>query len=100
MSHSRHPVRKRLRKMVQGRDKGICFYCNQPAIRPTSDHVRPKRCGGRSTIWNVVTACYACNMAKGSRFDQQLIDAVIVKTCRYLASIPYPLEGSNGQKAH
>lgn len=79
---------KRTRRMVEGRDKGICFYCNQKATRPTYDHVRPRGLGGKGTVWNIVTACKTCNMNKGSRFDRALIDAVVAKTCKYFASIP------------
>lgn len=81
-------IRPRLRRMVAARDKGVCFYCHRPAQRPTYDHVRPRRCGGRSSVWNVVTACDLCNREKGGRFDREAVERVIAQTCRYLASIP------------
>jgi len=37
----------------------------------TRDHVMPVSKGGRDTWVNVVTACWSCNVRKGSRTPQQ-----------------------------
>jgi 5-methylcytosine-specific restriction endonuclease McrA len=50
---------------------GECFYCNvtmaphTAAQKPTRDHVRPKRNGGRDFLHNLVLACDSCNRSKG-----------------------------------
>lgn len=77
-----------VRRNVEARDKGVCFYCKQLAVRPTYDHVRPWYCHGKNNIWNIVTACYRCNMDKGGKFDHALIDEVVAHTCKYFASLP------------
>ena len=55
------------------RDCFSCQYCGRsfPAHDLTFDHVVPRSRGGR-TIWgNVVTACGACNLAKGNRLPRE-----------------------------
>lgn len=49
------------------RDAFACQYCGRryPTQDLTFDHVVPRCCGGRTNWTNVVTACVACNHAKG-----------------------------------
>jgi 5-methylcytosine-specific restriction endonuclease McrA len=70
-----HYIRKPLqptvsfnKKNILKRDAYTCQYCGQNGgERMTIDHVVPKSQGGR-TVWdNVVSACRACNLKKGSR---------------------------------
>ncbi len=51
------------------RDRFQCQYCGTraPTEELTFDHVVPRSRGGRTTWTNVVTACVACNRAKGDR---------------------------------
>ncbi len=51
------------------RDSFLCQYCGTgfAAEDLTFDHIIPRSRGGRTTWTNVVTACQACNLAKGSR---------------------------------
>jgi 5-methylcytosine-specific restriction endonuclease McrA len=51
------------------RDKFTCQYCTHrfPTHELTFDHVVPRARGGRTTWTNVVTACSACNLRKGSK---------------------------------
>jgi len=51
------------------RDRFTCQYCGKvfPSQELTFDHVTPRARGGRTTWENVVTACSACNLVKGSR---------------------------------
>ncbi|SDH51469.1 HNH endonuclease [Roseospirillum parvum] len=55
------------------RDRFTCQYCGQrfPTHELTFDHVVPRSKGGRTTWHNVVTACGACNLKKGSRLPRQ-----------------------------
>jgi 5-methylcytosine-specific restriction endonuclease McrA len=55
------------------RDRHVCLYCGQHYTRSelTRDHVVPLSRGGRDTWENVVSACLACNVRKGSRTPQQ-----------------------------
>ena len=48
------------------RDEFACQYCGSRG-RMTFDHVVPRSHGGRTTWNNVVAACAACNLRKGSR---------------------------------
>jgi len=51
------------------RDEFTCQYCGAKGDM-TFDHVIPRARGGK-TLWeNVVAACSACNLAKGSRLLQ------------------------------
>lgn len=48
------------------RQRGCCFYCDQP--EPTTlDHLIPLVRGGRHSIGNLVWACRTCNTSKGGR---------------------------------
>jgi len=55
------------------RDGMLCLYCGQTHARQqlTRDHVVPVSRGGRDVWENVVSACIACNVRKGSRTPQQ-----------------------------
>lgn len=55
------------------RDRFLCLYCGDHFSRGelTRDHVMPLSRGGRDTWENVVSACIACNVKKGSRTPAQ-----------------------------
>ncbi len=55
------------------RDRFTCQYCGQPFASHdlTFDHVIPRSRGGWTTWENVVTACSACNLVKGSRLPAE-----------------------------
>lgn len=57
------------------RDRHLCMYCGQHYTRAelTRDHVLPLSKGGRDIWENVVSACLACNVRKGSRTPQQAL---------------------------
>lgn len=68
---SRRPAFTRFNVFL--RDCFSCQYCGRsfPAHDLTFDHVVPRSRGGR-TLWrNVVTACGACNLAKGNRLPRE-----------------------------
>ena len=52
------------------RDRFSCQYCGDKNDL-TFDHVTPRRCGGRTTWENVVTACASCNLLKGGRLPHE-----------------------------
>ena len=54
------------------RDRMLCLYCGNHFHRGelTRDHVMPVSKGGRDIWANVVTACWSCNVKKGSRTPQ------------------------------
>lgn len=55
------------------RDCFTCQYCasRRPAPELTFDHVIPRAKGGRTSWENVVTACGACNLRKGSKLPKE-----------------------------
>jgi len=57
------------RKDVFARDAWRCVYCGQLFLEEelTVDHVQPRVRGGDRSGGNLVTACGACNVAKGHR---------------------------------
>ncbi len=68
---SRRPAFTRFNVFL--RDAFQCQYCHarSPAPDLTFDHVIPRCRGGRTTWENVVTACGACNLRKGSRLPRE-----------------------------
>ena len=56
------------------RDRFTCQYCSHRFHTPelTFDHVIPRARGGRTSWTNIVTACYACNLRKGSHLPSQI----------------------------
>jgi 5-methylcytosine-specific restriction endonuclease McrA len=71
--HVRLPPRRVVlsRRAVLRRDGYACQYCGAVTLRPTLDHVVPRRLGGGATWTNLVTACRACNQRKGGRTPEQ-----------------------------
>ena len=57
-----------LRERIIARDAYRCVYCAEPFPEPqlTLDHVEPRMRGGDWSEGNLVSACRACNTAKGS----------------------------------
>ena len=57
------------RNDVFARDEWRCVYCGGvfPAEELTVDHVQPRVRGGDRSGGNLVSACGACNAAKGHR---------------------------------
>jgi len=55
------------------RDGFTCQYCEHKRSAPelTFDHVIPRARGGRTSWENVVTACGACNLRKGSKLPRE-----------------------------
>ena len=60
-----------LRQAVLDRDDYTCVYCGRRGGRLTLDHLLPVSRGGTSELNNLVTACVACNSAKGARTPQE-----------------------------
>jgi hypothetical protein len=56
------------RERIFARDHHRCAYCAEifPPDALTLDHVEPLMRGGDQSEGNLVTACRACNTAKGS----------------------------------
>ncbi len=53
------------RDLIKIRDDHKCAYCGATEDL-TIDHIRPRSKGGETNASNCVTACRACNQAKGS----------------------------------
>lgn len=64
----REPVSKKKRFDVFKRDMFCCQYCGRvpPAIILEVDHILPVASGGKSSIDNLLTACFDCNRGKGA----------------------------------
>ncbi len=71
--HSLDPAPALTNGALFARDGHLCLYCGQQFARHalTRDHVLPQSRGGRDCWSNVVSACLACNVRKGSRTPQQ-----------------------------
>lgn len=65
----RKQVSKSMRFKVFARDRFVCQYCgaHPPAAILHVDHLHPVSKGGKNDIDNLITACEACNLGKGSR---------------------------------
>lgn len=64
----RQPIAQELRREVMERDWYVCRYCRRIGdYNIHIDHVIPVSRGGLDTIDNLVTACEACNLAKGDK---------------------------------
>ena len=70
---STNPAPALTNQALFARDRHLCLYCGQQYPRGdlTRDHVIPLSKGGRDSWENVVSACLACNVRKGSRTPQQ-----------------------------
>ncbi len=66
---SRVPIPSLLRRHVLARDGYTCQYCGRygQAVRLEIDHIVPVSKGGTNDVKNLVTACFDCNRAKGTR---------------------------------
>lgn len=56
--------KRELKLLILRRDQWTCHYCG--SFGDTVDHVVPRSKGGRSTVKNLVCACKACNVEKGT----------------------------------
>jgi 5-methylcytosine-specific restriction endonuclease McrA len=58
-----------VRVRIAARDGFRCVYCGMPfpLEQLTLDHVQPRMRGGDNSDGNLVCACGACNLRKGSR---------------------------------
>jgi hypothetical protein len=66
----REHIPRAVREMVYARDGYTCRYCGRErghAVRLELDHFYPVARGGSDDPDNLVTACRACNRAKGVR---------------------------------
>jgi 5-methylcytosine-specific restriction endonuclease McrA len=59
---------------VLQRDGFRCRYCDRSAsdtspVKLHIDHRKPVALGGTNDRGNLVTACSACNLGKGARYD-------------------------------
>lgn len=64
--NKREPVSKRKRFEVFKRDNFKCQYCYScpPNVALEVDHIIPVSKGGKSSIENLITACFDCNRGK------------------------------------
>ncbi len=59
------------RRNIVKRDGHQCQYCGTIEGGMTTDHVIPKKLGGRDSWENLVCACVACNNKKGNRTPEE-----------------------------
>ncbi len=58
------------RKLLWNRQHRRCFWCREPIASPDTgslDHLIPPQLGGPYGYWNIVLACYTCNIARGAQ---------------------------------
>lgn len=65
------PVSRTLRTLIAEWDKRRCAYCltteENCGLRMHVDHIIPEVAGGLSTLDNVCSACFSCNVAKAAQ---------------------------------
>jgi len=77
------------KKNILRRDNYTCQYCGAQDQPLTIDHINPKSKGGKTSWANIVVACKACNLKKGSRTaveaGMKLLKTPARPDCNYLA---------------
>jgi 5-methylcytosine-specific restriction endonuclease McrA len=66
---------QRLRSRLAGEQDNRCCYCKRPfshegPTRPTLEHRKPKRDGGRDAVANLAVACLHCNQLRGRQINE------------------------------
>jgi hypothetical protein len=89
--NQRGAIGARLRFEVLRRCNFACYYCGVPAAMGIKhlhvDHVIPVALGGTNAPWNLVAACWDCNVGKTCGVpSDDLIDRVRKDYCAYLDS--------------
>jgi len=88
VSHNHKPQnRKRMKRQVWERDRGICQLCARE-IRPwqtSLDRVVPGAQGGRYALGNVQATCRPCNARKGDAAVPRFAYAPLDRLARLLA---------------
>jgi len=71
-------ITKKIRFEVFKRDSFTCQYCGKsaPEVILHVDHIEPKSKGGTNELFNLITACFDCNMGKK---DRKLDDSTVLK---------------------
>lgn len=92
MRPNREQIGARLRFDVLRRCNFSCYYCGVPASLGTRqlhvDHVVPVVLGGTNDPWNLVAACWDCNLGKAHTApSEDLIRQVRNDYCAYVS--PY-----------
>ncbi len=76
---------------IRYRDQGICVYC-EDEIGQEIDHVLPRSRGGKTISANLVLACGACNRAKYSHLDEEMIRKAFVHLSKHGESLDWVYE--------
>jgi len=50
-----------LRAAAARRQKGLCYWCHEPMLSITADHLIPLHAGGQTRPGNIVASCPECN---------------------------------------
>lgn len=84
----REQISAGLRFDILRRCNFACYYCGVPAALGLKvlhvDHVIPVSLGGTNDPWNLVAACWDCNLGKaGLPPTQELVDRVRDDYCAY-----------------
>jgi len=105
---------KSMKERLYERDLGRCRYCGcmLELWQATTDHVVPRKEGGRTTMANQVIACPRCNAIKGDRTVEEagmrlwsleefksLLDGARILTDTHSIGAPAE-EGQRGDGAH
>lgn len=86
--HGREQISAGLRFDILRRCNFACYYCGVPASMGLKvlhiDHVIPVVLGGTNDPWNLVAACWDCNLGKaGLPPTRELVDQVRNDHCAY-----------------
>lgn len=71
------------KQLILRRDEFKCVYCGVELRKrdATLDHIIPHSQGGTRSLYNLVTSCWDCNLAKGSK---SLKGKELIRITKYL----------------
>lgn len=100
--HGSKWIRPEKRASIYERDGWECVYCGrgprdkrnprQAQVILTLDHITPRSAGGDNSAANLVTACKACNSARGDRPVADYAPAGAQERIEYLITLPLDIE--------
>ncbi len=74
-----------------------CRYCGAQSEHLEREHRVPMSRGGLNRITNIVPACHACNMAKGSATEQEFVEQCRETWGERIRKLPSKVEDKLGQ---
>lgn len=77
---------RKLRAELTAAQNGLCYWCHEPMVLITLEHLIPRAKGGETNKENCVAACKSCNGRKGSDTPRQFLTKEINRFHKLLHS--------------